>query len=73
MTKYKNRQCLTSGHKTLGVKWLIKHFTSHQGSVSGDKFAAPNSPTFHTADRVCLEPVLINKGGQDAVQKMEDF
>ena len=47
----KNRQCLTSGHKTLGVKWLIELSTSHQGSVSGDTFAAPKTPTFHTADR----------------------
>lgn len=46
-----NRQCLTSGHKTLGVKWLIDSSTSHQGSVSGDTDAAPKSPTFHTADR----------------------
>ncbi len=47
----KNGQLLTSGHKTLGVKWLIERSTSHQGSVSGDTFAAPKSPTFHTADR----------------------
>jgi hypothetical protein len=32
-------------YKTLGVKWLIERSTSHQGSVSGDTFAAPKSPT----------------------------
>jgi len=41
----------TSGHKTLGDKWLCERSTSHQGSVSGDTDAAPKSPTFHTADR----------------------
>ena len=47
----KNCQPLTSGHKTLGVKWLINRSASHQGSVSGDTDTAPKSPTFHTANR----------------------
>ena len=47
----KKAQAVTRGHKTLGVKWLIERSASHQGSVSGDRFAAPNSPTFHTANR----------------------
>ena len=46
-----NILALTSGHKTLGVKWLIKRYTSHQSSVSGDTDAAPKSPTFNTASR----------------------
>jgi len=46
-----NTERLTSGHKTLGVKWLIESSASHQGSVSGDTFAAPKTPTFHTSDR----------------------
>jgi hypothetical protein len=49
--KNKNGQLLTSGHKKLGIKWLIERSASHQGSVSGDTFAAPKSPTFHTAKR----------------------
>lgn len=53
MIKNKNSQCLTSGHKTLGVKWLIERSVSHQSSVSGDRDAAPKSPTFHTANRYC--------------------
>ena len=51
MTENKEHQPLTSGHKTLGVKWLNESSASHQGLVSGDTFAAPKSPTFHTADR----------------------
>jgi len=47
---------LTSGHKTLGIRWLIVCFASHQGSVSGDRVAAPKTPTFHTADRYQLLP-----------------
>lgn len=46
-----NRQCITSGHKTLGHKWLIELSASHQSSVSGDTDPAPKSPTFHTAVR----------------------
>jgi hypothetical protein len=46
-----NVMALTSGHKTLGVKWLIEGSASHQGSVSGDTFAATKTPTAHTADR----------------------
>jgi hypothetical protein len=42
----------TCGHKTLGVKWLINRSTSHQGLVSVDTFAAPKTPTFHTAIRL---------------------
>ena len=50
----KNCQPLTSGHKTLGVKWLINRSASHQGSVSGDTDTAPKSPTFHTANRYLM-------------------
>lgn len=50
----KKGQLVTSGHKTLGVKWLFKHSTSHQGSVSGNTDAAPKFPTFHIAKRFCL-------------------
>ena len=51
LTEKINNETPTSGHKTLGVMWLLERHTSHQSSVSGDRFAAPNSPTFHTADR----------------------
>ncbi len=51
LQKFKTILCVTSGHKTLVVKWLIECSASHQGLVSGDTFLAPKSPTFHTADR----------------------
>jgi len=51
---------LTSGHKTLEVKWLGERSTSYQGSVSGDTDAAPKSPTFHTADRQTVQKLTIN-------------
>jgi hypothetical protein len=41
----------TSDRKVLGVMWLDEHSVSCQGSVSGDRFVAPKTPTFHTANR----------------------
>jgi hypothetical protein len=44
---------VTSGHKTLGVSWLVERSTSHQSSLSVGTFAVPKSPTFHTANCYC--------------------
>ncbi len=38
-------------YKALGFKWLCKVSALHQSSLSGDKDAAPNSPTGHTPSR----------------------
>ena len=51
MTENKEHQPLTSGHKTLGVKWLFEHRFSHQSSLYLDSEVASKSPTFHTANR----------------------
>ncbi|NCB85798.1 MAG: hypothetical protein EOM44_15110 [Bacteroidia bacterium] len=32
-------ETLTCGHKTVGVKWLFEHATSHQLFVTVDKYA----------------------------------
>jgi hypothetical protein len=40
-----NHQRPTRGHKTLGLKSLFEHSASHQILVSGDRDAAPKSPT----------------------------
>jgi len=42
---------LTISHKTLWVKWLIEHATSHQGSAAVNIDSTQKSPMFHTADR----------------------
>ncbi len=38
-------QPLTSGHKTLGAKWLFELQFSHQRSLYPDSEVAPNPPT----------------------------
>jgi len=48
---YENSQCLTCGHKTLGVWWLVELPFSHQGSLYLVREVAPKPPTFHTANR----------------------
>lgn len=44
-------QHTTRGHKTLGVKWLLKPQFSHQSLLYFDSEVAPYFPTFHTAIR----------------------
>ncbi len=41
----KNGQLVTSGHKTLGAKWLFEPLFSHQRSVYLDSEVAPKPPT----------------------------
>ena len=51
MTLNKEHQHTTRGHKTLGARWLFKLLFPHQGSLYLDSEVAPESPTFHTANR----------------------
>lgn len=46
-----NRQCLTSGHKTLGVKWLTELSFSHQSALYLDSEVLRNPQRFYTASR----------------------
>ena len=41
----KNGQLVTSGHKTLGAKWLFEPLFSHQRSLYPDSEVAPKPPT----------------------------
>jgi len=58
---------ITRGHKTLGAKWLFEPRFSYQILLYLDSEVAQNTPTFHTAIRVCLEPLPQAKG---TLQKM---
>ena len=51
MSKNSKLQPLTSGHKTLGAKWLTEPRFSHQGLLYLDSEVTPKPPTFHTAHR----------------------
>ena len=46
-----NRQCLTCGHKTFGVKWLFKHSATHQSLVTVDTNAARSPKRFIPQNR----------------------
>jgi hypothetical protein len=49
--KMNKAQHTTSGHKTLGTKWLFELQFSHQSLLYFDREVTPKSPTFHTASR----------------------
>jgi len=46
-----NRQCLTAGHKTFGVKCLFEHTTTHQLFAMVDTNAARSPKRFIPANR----------------------